>query len=439
MPPLPPAVSGGVPLLGHTKEFLTSPETVLWRGYQEHGRIFRLNLPGRSGVVLLGPEHTNFLFAAERDERVSIRRAYPFFVHMFGADGYFLADEDEYKRQRDIVLPRFQARQLEGHVEKMDEITARFVADLGHEGEIDLVNTMGPHVMGVAKQCFLGSDLSGRLDADFFTVFRQFSEGLDPIVPGWLPIPRMVRCHRARDQLRAVVADLLRERQQNPVEPADFLQVLAEATYTDGQPVPVHRLVNLILMLIWVGYETTNGHLAWAIVDLLQNPAELAKVVAEQRALLTPGEPLTVKHLHQLQGLDRAVRESERLHPVTLVLARRAAEAIDHAGYRIPKGAVVMVPPALNHRLPDVFPEPDRFNPDRFITDPKSIRNLVGFGGGLHRCLGMQFACLEIKLTLTRLLQHFDLELVDRSPVTAAGQTTKWPQSPCRVRYRRKV
>jgi sterol 14alpha-demethylase len=438
MSPLPPTVSGSGPLLGHAREFLRSPETVLRRGYDEHGKIFRLRLPGPPGIVLLGPEHSKFVFA-ETDKRLSIRRAYPFFVHMFGADGYFLADEAEYKRQRDIVLPRFQARQMESHVEIMDALTGELIEQLGDAGEVDLVTTMGPHVMNVATQCFLGSDLSGRLGRSFFEVFRQFSEGMDPLIPGWVPVPKMVRCHRARDELRRVIGDVIRERRAHPLEPADFLQVLSEARYADGEPVPEHRIVNLVLMMIWVGYETTNAHLGWSLIDLLQNPHELDKVLDEQRTVLDPSEPLTVKKLHRLPVLDRAVHETERLHPVTVVIARKAVETIEYAGYRIPKGAVVMVPPALTHRLPDVFPDPDRFHPDRYIDDPKAQRLLVGFGGGLHRCLGAQFAYQEIKLTVTRLLQHFDLELLDRHPVPAAGQTTKWPQSPCRVRYRRKV
>ena len=438
MPQMPPSVSGAGPLLGHAREFLSSPETVLRRGYDEHGKIFRLRLPGPPGIVLLGPEHSRFLFA-ETDKRLSIRRAYPFFVHMFGADAYFLADEGEYKRQRDIVLPRLQSRQMEGHVAVMDGLTRTLIDELGDDGEIDLVNTLGPHVMNVATRCFLGSNLSNRIGDSFFAVFRRFSEGLDPLIPGWIPVPKMVRCHRARDQLRTVIGDVIRERRQHPLEPADFLQVLTEAEYANGEPVPDHRLVNLILMMIWVGYETTNGHLAWSFIDLLQNPRELQKVFDEQRRMLDPAEPLTVKRMHQLPVLDRAVHETERLHPVTVVIARRAVETIEYAGYRIPKGAVVMVPPSLTHRMPDVFPDPDRFHPDRYLDDPKVMKQLVGFGGGLHRCLGVQFAYQEIKLTVTRLLQRFDLELVDTAPIPAAGQTTKWPQSPCRVRYRRRV
>ena len=117
--PLPPFVSGARPVLGHTAEFLKNPEALLGRGLAEHGRLFSLRLPGRPAIVLIGQDHSSFLFA-ETDKRLSIRRAYPFFRHMFAPDIYFLAEWREYQRQREILLPRFQGRQLDGYLAVMD-------------------------------------------------------------------------------------------------------------------------------------------------------------------------------------------------------------------------------------------------------------------------------------------------------------------------------
>lgn len=435
---LPPFVSGGRPVLGHALEFLSSPERLLSRGLDEHGRTFSVQLPGRSAVVLLGPEHAKFLFA-ETDKRLSIRKAYPFFFHMFGRDGYFLAEPQEYRRQRAMVLPRFQSRQMEHHLAVMERSVRDFIAELGDEGEFDLVEALGPLVMRIAAHCFLGADFSQRMDG-FFDVFRTFSDGLDPLLPGWVPAPHLLRSHRARDQLRAAVGEAVRDRRANPVEPADFLQELANARFPDGEPIADSLVITLVLMLVWVGHETTAGHLSWALIDLLQHPEELDRVLSEQRDLRIDAEtPLDLKKLHRMEHLDRALHESERLHPVTNGIARRAIEPIEYAGFQIPKGAIVLAHPGLSHRLPDVYPEPDRFHPDRYLDNPKAMQHLMGFGGGLHRCLGVHFTYVELKLAVTRLLQHFDLELVDADPRPAGGQKTKWPQSPCRVRYRRKV
>jgi sterol 14-demethylase len=127
------------------------------------------------------------------------------------------------------------------------------------------------------------------------------------------------------------------------------------------------------------------------------------------------------------------------MHPITTGIVRVATEQIDYAGYRLPKGSVVLVPPAMTHRLDDLFTDADTYRPDRYLEDPASARLLVGFGGGAQRCLGVHFAYLEMKVVITRLLQKFDLELIDRDPRPVPGQKLKWPQSPCRVAYRKRA
>jgi len=133
--------------------------------------------------------------------------------------------------------------------------------------------------------------------------------------------------------------------------------------------------------------------------------------------------------------LDRALHETERLHPVAFVVARIAGRPFEVDGYRVRAGSMVMVSPALAHRLPGPYPNPGGYEPDRFLRDPRGMRELIGFGGGTHRCLGVHFAYLEMKVILTMLLQRYELELIDPDPQPVPGGHTKWPQSPCRVRY----
>ncbi|MEU8528858.1 cytochrome P450 [Streptomyces sp. NPDC048629] len=432
----PPYVSGAGRLLGHAREFLKSPETLLERGLAEHGTMFSLRLPTLSAVVLAGPEHSAFVFA-ETDKRLSIRDAYPFFHHMFGSDSYFLADPEEYRRQRDIVLPRFRASQTAGHLAVMDREIRAFTASLPDEITLDLIDALGPLVMRIAADCFLGSGFSSRMDG-FFDTFRVFSQGLDPLLPGWFPAPHLLRSHRARDQLRATVGRLLEDRRRHPLDEPDFLQQLAQARYADGSEVADRVREGLALMLIWVGHETTAGHLGWALIDLLRHPGELVRVREEQQRVLPDRSgAVSLDRLHRLEHLDRALHESERLHPLTNGVVRKAATDIEHSSHLIKRGTAVILHPALTHRLPEVFPEPDAYRPDRFLEDPKATQHLIGFGGGLHRCLGRHFAYTELKVAIVRLLQEFSIELVDPDPRPAPGQRTKWPQSPCRVRLRR--
>lgn len=439
----PPLVSGALPVLGHIPEFMRDPVALLERGHREQGNVYALRIGRQPAIVLLGGEHNRFFFS-ETDKRLSIRSAYPFFVRMFDSQFYFFGGPDEYQRQRALVLPRFQGRQLGGYVEAMAEQTRDVQRSLGDSGEFDLIGTLGPLVMRIAAHAFLGPELGGHLGVDFFERFRRFSGGMEQVLPLWLPIPRLVRARRARDELRRLLGDMIRRRRERPVEPPDFLQTLIEARYDDGEPVPDLVLVNMILLLTWAGHETTAGHVSWALIDLLQHPEALERVRAEQRAVLDgavldgTADP-DLKQLNGLSYLDRALHETERLHPVAFTLARSAAETFSYQGYEIPKGSMIFVSPAVSHRLPEVYPDPDSFRPERFEADPQGMRALVGFGGGVHRCLGVHFAYLEMKLIVTMLLRDYDLELVDPDPQPVPGTKTKWPQSPCRVRYRRRV
>lgn len=437
---LPPMLSGAKPLIGHAAEFIRHPIGISERGYQEQGRIFSVNIPGQSSIMLIGPEHNRFFFS-ETDKRLSIKTAYPFFVRMFDPAFYFFAGMDEYKRQRALVLPRFQGKQLQNYVNTMVEEVKELDEKLGDSGEFDLVEVLGPLVMRIAARAFLGHEFSTRLENGFFEKFRRFSAGMDPIMPGWLPLPHLVRSRFAKRELHRLMGELINERRRNPLEPGDFLQTLIEARYDDGDVVPDKVLINLILLFSWAGHETTTGHISWAVIDLLQHPDKLQRVVDEAQSVLgaVDIDELSLKDVGKLKYLDHALHETERLHPVAFTMARTAAESFEYEGYTIPEGAMVMISPTVTHRLPDLYDRPNEYRPERFEENPKETKHLAGFGGGIHRCLGVHFAYLEMTIALAYLLRDFEFELVDKNPRPVPGAHTKWPESPCRVRYTRKV
>jgi sterol 14-demethylase len=306
---------------------------------------------------------------------------------------------------------------------------------LGDQGEFDLLDELGPVVMRIAAEAFPGEPMDG----NFFAEFRQFSKGIDPIMPGWLPLPHFIHSRRSRERLQAVVRQMIRARSEHPVDPADFLQDLTQARYSDGTIVPEDIKVNLVLGFLWAGHETTAGQLAWAIIDLLRHPAELDKVLAEQREVLPEGGQADMKTVRQFAQLSRALHETQRLHPAALGMIRSVTDDTQLDGYLLPKGCRVMLSTTVTHRLPELYDDPDRFLPDRYLQTPKAVHQLIGFGGGVHRCLGMHFAHLEMQVLVTRLLQALDLELVNPDPQPVRGLRARWPQSPCRVRYRKRA
>jgi sterol 14alpha-demethylase len=435
---LPPLVSGALPLVGHAPQFLRDQLRLLERGYREHGEIFRLRLrPGRRpAVFLVGPERARWVFKQTDDQILSIGPSLAFTRRLFGPDFYFLAEPGEYQRQRETLLPLLRARTAAGYLAVMDRHCAQFVARLGDSGTFDLPQEMNTLVLGIIMEAFLGADFARHMPATAARDFRDLMRGLDPITPGWVPAPHLVRARRARDRLRRAVGELVRARRRQPADPPDFLQELISARAPDGTPATDRWVVQMALGVTFAGHDSTTGHLSWAIIDLLQHPVELGKVLAEQDRILPDGAPLDLTAVHQMTCLHRALRETSRLRPVAPVMLRRALRPIDIDGCTIPAGADVFVAPVLSHRLPALFDAASSYHPDRYLTDPGQASYLHGFGGGTHRCLGEPFARLLTHVAVTRLVQHYDMTLADPDPAPVRTPAFKGPRSPCTIHYR---
>ncbi|MBS0255252.1 MAG: cytochrome P450 [Proteobacteria bacterium] len=437
-----PMLDGGAPVLGHLAQFFRDPVAVLKRGYQSRGNLFSFNLMGRRMNVMLGAEHNRFFFE-ETDKLLSIRESMPFFLKMFSPDFYSFAEMDEYLRQRAIIMPRFKAVSMKNYVSVMAEEALNLVGRLGDTGEFDLIPTLGPVVMDIAAHSFMGREFHEKLGHEFFELFRDFSGGMEFVLPLWLPTPKMIRSQRAKKKLHAILQSWIDKRRAAPLDPPDFFQTMIETKYPDGRAVPDEIIRHLILLLVWAGHETTAGQVSWALADILQNPgfqgvlrAELASVLGD-----SDGRDLSWEQCVAMTKMDLALRETERLHPVAFILSRKATTDIERDGYVIRKGEFVLLAPSVTHRMTESFTHPDRYDPERFNPDNPEARiesnSLIGFGGGMHRCAGVNFARMEMKVVLAMLLQHYDMELIDEArPIAGAG--TYWPAQPCRVRYRKR-
>lgn len=432
-----PLLSGSLPVVGHIAEFARNPENLIFRGVREEGKLFRLRLGPDRVIVLLGRENNRFFFS-ETDRMLTLKNAYPFMASMFGPDFWFEATHQEYLRQRAVVLPRFAAKTVRTYINDMVMEVRELERRMGASGRMDLVNTMGPLVLRIAGRSFLGREFSnGLLGRDFFELFRRLSAGMELILPPHWPWPHMVRSRRARRELQEILGGLIERRQREPLDPPDFLQILAGARFADGGDLSVEMRVNMILLFIWAGQETTTGHVSWGFIDLLRRPAMLERAVAQAHEVLGGVEEITHEHVRRLDFIDRALHETERLHPVALAMRRKAVTDFEHGGFHFRRGDQLMIFPGVSHRLPDEYPRPHRFHPDRYLDDPRSKMSLAGFGGGGHRCLGVNFAYLEMNLIVAMLLRDYEMELID-PPKPVAGMKTRWPASPCRVRYRRR-
>jgi sterol 14alpha-demethylase len=437
-----PPVLAGLPLLGNALEFRRDPIGLFQRGYEKLGSIFTIHLGRKPAVVLIGPENSRFFFE-QTDKILSMREVYKFLIPMFGDQIFFAAGPENYREQRNMMLPAFSGKKMPSYTQVMREETEGWMETLGQKGRFDLVSEFETLTMHIAAAAFMGQDFRQRLGSEFAGLYRQLGEGIEFLLPADLPLPRFKRRDQARARLEAMIREVIAERRANPEERHDFLQTFIESTYSDGSPPPEEVITSLILGMVFAGHETTAGHASWGLVQLLQNSGYLQGAIKEVDAILGEDPQLTLEAVRKMDRLEWALKETERMRPVASMLFRYNAQPYELGGYSIPKGWLSIVSPAVSHRLPELFTDPDCYDPERFSPGREEHRqhtySLTGFGGGPHKCLGMNFAYNEMKVIFSLLLHFYELELIEPDPLPDPKANTSRPKRPCWVQYSRRL
>lgn len=439
--PTPPTVSGALPLLGHALEFSRDRRGLLQRGYEEHGHTFSLKLGPQAVAVLIGPE-LHELFFKETDERLNISKPYSFLRAAFGPV-LFIAPHEAYLRQRPLVTQAFRRSKMVHYLAVMQQQVQEWLDGLGEQGEFELTAAINHLVQDVAGHALMGPRFQQQVGQEFWDLYRTLSQSLDPIIPPNWPLPKYIRRDRARARMKEILRPILDERRRHPDRYDDFLQDFVNHPYPDGTDVEDEVLMGLMLGLMFAGHETTAGQAAWTVIEILRHPEYEARVRADIEQHVPAAAPFDHRVLRQLEHIAWAVTEVERLHPSADILLRAVDEPLDLGEYRVPTGWNVQVAAEIAHRLPELWTDPDSFDPLRFAPgrqeDKQHSFSLIGFGGGMHKCTGMNFANTEMMVIVARLLQQFDLELLGEPPGTERGLGANRPTE-TRLRYwRRRV
>jgi sterol 14-demethylase len=442
---LPPRLGGGLPLLGHALTLGRDPLRLLMRGYQAHGEVFELPVAGKRFVMLVGPEAHDVFFRAS-EEQLCAKTVYRFTVPIFGRGVAYDAPREVMAEQLGFLYPALRDASMREHARLMREESLLFADALGEHGVLDLDVAFNELTTRIASRCLLGREIRARVDADFARWYHDLQGGINALgfLAPRLPTPAHRRRDRARLAVAALIAQVMAARRREARDEGDLLHTLMQARYADGRGLSDDEIAGILITALFAGQHTSGVLATWTGVELLSHPAQLERVRVEVDATYAPcGMRMDFDTLRGQLALERAVRECERLHPPLIILIRAVRSPLPVRGRCIPAGCLAAVSPLLAHRLPEVFADPERFDPDRFAPPREEDRThrytLIGFGGGMHRCMGMHFAYLQIKAMWTVLLARFDLELDGAAPVADYGRWVSGPKPPCRVRYRRRT
>lgn len=431
----PPLVSGGRPVVGHALEFARARDELFRRGHREHGDVFTFRLGPKNAVAVTGAD-LNALFYRETDRALNMSKVYAFLKACFG-EVLFTAGHETYLNQRPLLQQTFSRERMGRYVLAMHAEVTRWIDGLGEEGEVDLSAAMLRLTQHVAGHAFFGPGFRDELAPEFWDHYLAVSAALDPMLPPWLPIPRFVRRDRARRELKALLAPLIERRRQDPEGHPDLVTHLLTTPLVDGSLLDDEGIITFIMGMLFAGHETTAGQAAWTVIQLLQHPAYLDEVREEVDRVLADDEPTRGEVLRKLERVYHAIEETTRMRPSADIQLRQVETDLDVGPYRVPAGWMMVVNAANSHGRAGGFTDPERYDPHRFAPGRKEGGGyaMVSFGGGVHKCTGMNFAKNEMAIITALLFHRFDVELVSRDVHVVTGKGANHP-SEARIRYR---
>jgi cytochrome P450 len=332
---------------------------------------------------------------------------------LLGHNSLLVLDEKRHMSQRKLLLPPFHGERMQGYGQTMSEIAKR---------EIDSWPTGIPYKLRPRMQALtleiilrtvfgVGKGEAEKL-ADLREALRDFLDmTTNPrfLAPLLIVGPKRVRgvsaFRRRIDRVDELIYREIAERRaaEDLVERDDVLSMMIGATHEDGSPMSDGEIRDELLTLLVAGHETTATSLAWAIERLTRNPDKLERLRAEA---LDGGD----------EYLTATIQETLRLRPVISIVLRKLTEPVEIGGYELPAGVSVAPSIYLVHRNPEIYPEPQRFLPERFLETPPGTYTWIPFGGGVRRCLGASFAQFEMAVVLKELVKRHQIRPANPKP-----------------------
>ena len=431
---LPPG-SLGLPILGETLSFLLDPQFIEKR-YRQYGPIFKSRILGRPTVYMVGPEAAEFVLSSHM-EHFSWREGWPDNFKQLLGESLFLQDGEEHRQKRRLMMPAFHGQALARYITTMESITQDYLQKWEQKREFTWFEEFKQLTFEIASQLLVGASPGSEV-AHLSQLFTTLTNGLFAINPLPLPITKYGRAIAARNQLLQHITEVVRQRQQHPTN--DVLSLLVQARDEEGNGMSLKELTAQAMLLLFAGHETTTAMLTWLCLELGRHPEVLQKAREEQFSLASEGG-MSLEQLGKMQYLDQILNEIERLHPPVGGGFRGVVKPFEFNGFHVPAGWMLSYSIPGTHQLASIYPEPKRFDPDRFSPERQENKqkpfSLIGFGGGPRICLGIAFAKLEMKIVAAQLLRSYQWELLPQQSLEPVAIPMRRPKDGLRVRFQK--
>lgn len=429
------------PLLGHMLEFGKNPFEYMMKLRNTLGEIGEFRMFHQKMVLMTGPEANEAFFRAP-DAQLDQSQAYKIMTPIFGKGVVFDAPPHKKDQQLKMLMPVLRDKPMRGYAQVIVREVEQMIADWGETGEIDLLAFMKELTIYTSSHCLLGDEFRYELNEEFAKIYHDLEKGVNPLafVFPYLPLPVFRRRDKARARLQELVTGIIAKRERQPEKSEDAFQMLIDARYDDGSPLSAHEITGMLIGTLFAGHHTTAGTAAWTLLELARQPECLTRVLTELDQHFGIDGEVTFQSLREIPALENVIKEVLRLHPPLIFLIRKVMRDFRFKDFTVKAGKYVCASPRVSHRIAEVFPDPENFDPDRYSENRREDAlpfSWIAFGGGKHKCSGNAFAMLQLKAIFSILLRRYTFELIDdknayRDDFT---QMVVQPASPCRVRY----
>ena len=404
----------GWPILGNTLKVLADPKGYVDRMVRRHGPVYRNRIFGEVGVTLIGPE-ANELVLFDAQKNFSSALGWGGILNLLFPRGLMLLDFDEHRLHRRALSVAFKAGPMKSYLEQLNVGIAASIAQWPRGREMTFYPAVKQLTLDLAATSFLGAEIGPEVEA-LKRAFMDMVAASVAVVRKPLPGTKMARGVKGR----AFVVDYFSRqiRQRRDADGEDLFSHLCRATWEDGSLLSPQDIVDHMSFFMMAAHDTLTSSLTSLIYRLAANPDWQDKVRGELRGLgLKSGEPLPFARLDELALTEMAFKEAMRMTPPVPSIPRRAVRPFEFKGFRIPGGVGVGVNPLHTHHMPDLWPDPDRYDPTRFSDEASRGRHkfaFVPFGGGAHMCLGLNFAYMQAKCFAWHFLDSVRVDIAPR-------------------------
>ncbi|KAH9945357.1 cytochrome P450 [Epithele typhae] len=487
----PPLVWHWIPFLGSAPAYGRDPVAFFRQCREKYGNCFTFILIGRRVTVTLGTQGNDYVLGGKHTQLAAEDVYGPLTTPIFGKDVVYDCPNEKLMEQKKFVKVSLTAEKFRAYVGMIDEEIKGYLGtddsfrvyqmnDINEWGRFPVLKTFSEMTILTASRTLQGREIRNNLTKAYAQTYSDLDHGFTPLhwmIPG-LPLPSYRKRDAAHAKMSAFYQSILRSRRENPNgdHEDDVMASLMIQRYRDGSPIPDHEIAHILIALLMAGQHTSSSSLSWVLLHIASRPDIQEALYKEQvdHFSAPDGSLRDLSHddIRELKVLDAVVRETLRMHPPIHSIMRMAhvdipvpatlAAPSEDVTYVVPKGDIVLASPLISQLDPTVWEQSETWEPLRWydeagfaaqaskqyyegekvdfgfgLVSKGTVSPYLPFGAGRHRCIGEQFAYLQISTIIVAMIRRLELRVDGEFPKSDFASMMVQPL-PCNLLYRRR-